>query len=208
MFETSDQSFGLAIGGQMKIQSMLALVLLGAVLPGTNAWADVYDIKFLDGTSTTVDGTGQFTYSGGTFSGFTTSWDGLTFDLTAQANSFAQRGDIFGCGASQTLSFIASLLNSCKSLDPGKYTWLAYELSVDSANGFTLQTAPGIGPQINNIPDGTAINGSLSQLGDDQITDITVAATPEPKYSALMGTMLAIVFLAYRRKSHSAPTQR
>jgi hypothetical protein len=208
MFETSDQSFGLSIGGQMKIQSMLALVLLGASLAGTSAWADVYDIKFFDKTSTTVDGTGQFTYSGGTFSGFTTSWDGLTFDLTAQANAFAQEGNIFGCGAVQNLSLIAALLNSCESLDPATSTWQGSEQSMID-NQFELKITRGDELRLGRVPDGAAINPLLTQFGDDKVTDVTVAATPEPKYTALMGTMLAIVFLTlHRRKSHSAPTQR
>ena len=88
-------------------------IVLGMLIAGAFAQAvraDTFSITLFDGTSPTVDGTGSFTFSGGTFSNFTISWESVTFDFTTAANSTPT--ETHGCDGGQSISLFTYLTNA------------------------------------------------------------------------------------------------
>ena len=169
------------------------LLALGAVpAVATSAY---YNIDFTLTSGTTLPTSGSFYYdaSTSTFTGFDVLWDGVTFDLTSQANSpqnFVIPTDPCYSGATNGAQVIFDELTTCASdANPTYYTgppiWFA-----------SADPAPGSGPanlasfDFFTQPEGNNLIGACPSAGcsdDNPSTGGFVAVeTPEPGTWALM----------------------
>ena len=157
-------------------------------------YADTYSITLLDQGGPTIDGTGSFTFSAGTFSNFTVNWDSLTFDFTSTAN--ATPSETYGCDGNKTISFFTYLTNSdCQhgGSHPDN-AWTGYGDSFHTYLDFSIN---------NGLVNATVAHPDigLSQTGDFRVLDQT-NTIPEPNSVILMlAALLAVAFVARKRNA-------
>jgi hypothetical protein len=167
-------------------------VLIGALGAGViPAYADDYSMAFTEITGSGQNATGTFTYSGGTFSNFDVSWDGLAFDLTAAANAATGVGGCPGGAGFSTFNYLEGSAG-CTSIAQG---WFAeafgpteFFLAPEDA-GFTV--APSAG---------SALQYGVPSEGSFVVTDTTIQSAPEiDPASAASGLALLVGGLAVLR---------
>ncbi|MGA8220153.1 MAG: PEP-CTERM sorting domain-containing protein [Candidatus Acidiferrales bacterium] len=166
------------------------LALLWVAAFAQPAFADTYTITLYDSSNPTrVDGTGTFTYNGTSFTSFTVTWDGTTFDLESVANA----GNNFGCahgGAAATFTFLTN--HSCEASLKKGFGWKAASIP----GKFTFfSTGPG------ELVDISHSSGSAKVFGfsqDGQFTVVDTSVLPEPSTVTL--TLLGIGFVTVMRK--------
>jgi hypothetical protein len=156
--------------------------------------ADTYDVTLFDGATTTVDGTGVFTFSAGTFSAFSVSWDTFTFNFTATAN--AEAAQAHGCDGGGSISFFTYLMSSdCQS--GGSFApdaWGGESVTLNQFN-FALDSNP-----VSQVALGST--NRVNQFGTFSVTDTSTSAVPEPRPVFLMlPVLLAAAFVARKRNA-------
>jgi hypothetical protein len=198
--------------------SIAALLVTGIVaLSATPAIAQTYDISLLDGTSPAVDGTGSFSYSNGTISNFTLSWNGLMLNFTKEANELTTLGGCGGGAGAATFNFLTDK-NHCDTSLPA---WEGIAFLGNAGNtGFLLKpvldlTSPGFeafGDQSDghggidtSVLSGSPIKTGVPSEGFIQSGRISVTAAPEidPASATSALTLLFGSILVLRsRKRH------
>ena len=177
------------------------LLLVGIVAGTATASAITYDINFTDGSPLPTSGSFNYDATTATFSAFTISWDGQTFDLTFSANAPGIGGDPCGglTGAAATFGFLTDPTGQCGVLVYG-VNWYEYAPTSGSESfGFEGATIPEPVPA--NWIGISATNLSVSPAGTSGGWTTSVAA-PEPSTAAMAliaGAFLARRFLARRK---------
>jgi hypothetical protein len=175
---------------------VLSLLLLASGAP--LARADSFTITLHDGTSTTVDGTGSFNFSGGTFSDFTITMfpgtaNAITFDMTSAANSAP--AEFHGCDGGLSISIFTYLTNAdCQNggSTPGDAWAYAGQDTAPAVLGFNTV----VGNPIFASATGPHLGGQFD--GDFVVT------SPEPGVMSLLLTALfALAFLVRKRNVRS-----
>lgn len=170
-----------------------------------------YDISFMETLEQfggTAPSAGSFTYDGSTFTNFTVTWEGLTFDLTAAANAPFIDGE--GCDSEASnpqFGFVLMSQAATNCASNSAYSWGGNDLPPSSGNQtaffFTLQN--GLSAQDTIQSGGQAGNTVDTQVQASGTWTIT-AETPEPASFGLvlLGT-LAVGLRRYSRKSLDRP---
>jgi hypothetical protein len=175
-------------------QSLGIIALLCGAGFAQPVFADTYSVTLLDGSGPTIDGTGSFTFSAGTFSNFTIIWDTLLFDFTSTAN--ATPSETHGCVGGSLITVFAYLLDpGCQNggAFPGE-SWLG---GAGLGGGKLL-----FSPNIHAIAGRAITTGPPSnQTGDFRVIDLTTTI-PEPNSVILMlAALLAVAFVARKRNA-------
>jgi hypothetical protein len=179
----------------MRKSSWILSLLLVVAFSAPKAQADNgYTITLYDGTSSVIDGTGSFDFSGGTFSNFMITVlpgtsNAITFNLTALANSTPV--ETHGCDGGLSISVFTYLTNAdCQNggLFPGDQAWsyggqdtapavLVFDTLFNSF--FTEATGPHLGGQLEGV---------------------FVVTEPEPGMMLLLLTgLIALAFVGQKR---------
>jgi len=139
-------------------QSLWVIALLFGAALAQPLSASSYTITLLNGNGPTVDGTGSFTYSAGTFSAFTVTWDSFVFDFTSVANSTGSESH--GCdggGAISLFTYFTSANCQAGGIEP-----ISWDGSVGGPDPAELQFSPDFSGITSTLPPGS---GLLSQSG-------------------------------------------
>ncbi len=153
-----------------------------------------YTITLYDGTSSVVDGTGSFDFSGGTFSDFTITLlpgtsDATTFNMTSAANSAPI--ETHGCDGGMSISAFTYLTNAdCQNggSKPGEFAW--------------SYAGPGMAPagfEFNTLfnPFSATVTGPHRE---GQFEGVFTVTTPEPGVMLLLLTgLIALAFVGQKR---------
>lgn len=176
----------------MKKSLGISALLFGAAF-ALPVFADTYDITLYDGTSTTIDGNGSFTYSAGAFSDFTIVWDTVTFNFLSIANSTPVEDH--GCDGGATISVYTFLTTpDCQSgYGSPPEAWAG----VISGSG-----ALSISPNYDGIEafGGSPVSTPSFESGVIAVVDETTAPVPEPNAIVLLSTVLLAVALMGRKR--------
>jgi hypothetical protein len=143
----------------MKQSLWIVALLFGAALAQPLS-ASSYTITLLDGSGPTVDGTGSFTYSAGTFSAFTVSWDSFLFDFTSTANSTPN--ETHGCDGGGAISVFTYLTApNCQTGGTEPISWAGSVVAGSARfsfapdfDGISSPTLPA-NPELDTSQDGT-----------------------------------------------------
>jgi hypothetical protein len=146
---------------------ILIAALGAAAIP---AYADDYSMAFTDITGSGENATGTFTYSGGIFSNFDVSWDGLAFDFTAAANAATGIGGCSGGAGVSTFNYLEGSA-ACTSM---AQEWFA-EAVVEPGEFFLAPESIGliVPPSAGSVLRSVAADGSFV------VTDTTIQSAPE-----------------------------
>ncbi|HXN72144.1 MAG TPA: PEP-CTERM sorting domain-containing protein [Candidatus Acidoferrales bacterium] len=174
---------------------VLSLLLVASGAPP--AHADSFTITLHDGTSSTVDGTGSFNFSGGTFSDFTITMfpgtvNAITFDMTSAANSAPV--EFHACDGGLSISVFTYLTNAdCQK--GGTFPGAAWSYAGQDTNPAVLDFS-GFNDPISASATGPHLGGQFD--GDFVVTE------PEPSVMLLLSTALfALAFLVRKRNVHA-----
>ncbi len=170
----------------------LTLLFLTLVTCSAPIWAaaTTYDINFTLTSGTPAPTAGSFTYDPAVgFSNFTVDWNGLTFDLTAAANTILVDSFVgTGCDSeSSTPQYAFLVLTKDLTGCSPTYTWAAGGSSGGGLT-FVFGVSDGPGSDTFRTTDPYPPDGGLFVEGDWSLTEVQ-ASTPEP-------TSLALTFLA------------
>ena len=167
------------------MNTMARWLMMGALgAAAIPAYADDYSVAFTDtlGAVTNSTGgqnaTGTFTYSGGTFSNFDVSWNGLAFDFTAAANAATDVGGCTGGAGFSTFNYLEGSA-ACTSTAQG---WFA-EALVDPGE-FSLA------PELNGLfvaPSAGSVLRGLASQGTFVVMDTTIVSAPEIDPASIAG---------------------
>jgi hypothetical protein len=147
------------------MRTLAKWMLMGAVSAGAiPAYADNYSILFTDTSGSGVNATGTFSYSGGRFSNFDVRWDGLTFVLTADANSVTGVGGCSGGAGASTFNY----LESAKGCGGPATQWGAAALGIGPGATFLFSPSyAGFGRSL------LAVAPEASSMGTFAVTDLS-----------------------------------
>jgi hypothetical protein len=176
-------------------QSLLIIALLfGAALTQPLS-ASSYSITLLDGTGPTVDGTGSFTFSGGTFSAFTVTWDSFVFDLTSIANSTGS--EPHGCDGGGAISVFTYLTApDCQTGGTEPISWEGSVVMGSARFSFA--------PDFNGIP-APALPADPETLTTQSGIFEVPQTVPELNSGFLVATALVAIGFAVRKRTSSGP---
>jgi hypothetical protein len=186
----------LRVSGEAKMRkSLWILSLLLVTIGAAPAHADSFTITLFDGTTTTVDGTGSFDFSGGTFSDFTITMfpgtvNAITFDMTSAANSAPS--EFHGCDGGLSISIFTYLTNAnCQNggSTPGDAWAYAGQDTAPAVLGFNTV----VGNPIFASATGPHLGGQFD--GDFAVTE------PEPGMMLLLLTGLIALALFARTRN-------
>lgn len=189
----------------MKILSLL-MGLVGAAASATAA-PITYNINFTGGTPNPTSG--SFTYDsaaalGSQFTGFNVLWSGISFDLTAQANSPIAGGT--GCPAGLTSATFFSILSGnsvCSGTPSNQWNGFASPPGLES---FLICQGTGGGMGCNTVGRIAARSDlflSFSGAPVNASGEFTISpAVPEPSSLALL--LGGGVWLAWQRRRRDA----
>jgi hypothetical protein len=177
----------------MKIRH--SILFLSLIAFSTANASSLYEINFSGATPLPTSGSFVYNPVTSTFSNFTVTWDGLTFDLTTPANtptiSVAAPTCVgTGSGGSQTF---AMLSGACDGVSNEATTWIAQDSS--GISSFEIDTQLTISNPNGFVNDTLyiAADSSGQGSGGNPVGSFTITAVPEPSAAGLLMIGLALI---------------
>ena len=189
----------------MKHWSGLAIVCLTLSAASTAMAANSYEINFSGSNPLPTSGTFAYDPTTATFSGFTITWDSLTFDLTNAANNPAIGNAAPACvgsgtPGSQTFALLSGACDGPAQVFTG---WEALDDAGVSYFEFETEIINGI--YYDSLID-AALNQGQGSTGDTRGT-FSITPVPEPSTTCMFICGLAFVALG-SRKNFRRPMRR
>jgi hypothetical protein len=174
----------------MKQSLWIIALLFGAALAQPLS-ASSYSITLLDGSGPTVDGIGSFTFSAGTFSAFTVTWDSFLFDFTSTANSTGS--EAHGCDGGGAISVFTYLTASnCQTGGIEPISWEGTVMMGSARFSFA--------PDFDGIPAPTLPANPETDTTQSGIFEVS-QTVPELNSGFLVATALLAVALVARKRN-------
>ena len=177
----------------MKQSLWIIALLFGAALAQPLS-ASSYSITLLDGSGPTVDGIGSFTFSAGTFSAFTVTWDSFLFDFTSTANSTGS--EAHGCDGGGAISVFTYLTApNCQTGGIEPISWEGTVVMGSARFSFA--------PDFDGIPAPTLPANPETDTTQSGIFEVS-QTVPELNSGFLVATaLIAVAFVVRKRKARS-----